>query len=42
MGDPEKGTDAQHHSPIFKTNDEVLVDGVMLLSALAWMWLEQA
>jgi len=21
MGDPEKGTDAQHHSPDFKTND---------------------
>lgn len=42
MGDPEKGTDAQHHSPVFKTNDDVLVDGVTLLSALAWRWLEQA
>ncbi len=42
MGDPEKGTDAQHHSPVFRTNDDVLVDGVTLLSALAWRWLEQA
>ena len=42
MGDREKGTDAQHHSPGFKTNDAVLVDGMTLLSALAWRYLEKA
>ena len=34
MGDPQKGTDAEHHNPTFKTNDEVLKKGVALLTAL--------
>ena len=40
MGDPSKGTDAQHHSPNFRTNDSVLPNGVALLSSLAWRFLE--
>ena len=35
IADPKKGTDAEHHNPMFKTNDEVLKRGVALLSALA-------
>lgn len=34
MGDPQKGTDAEHHNPMFKTYDEVLKKGVALLTAL--------
>lgn len=41
MGDPEKGTDAQHHSPDFKVNEDVLADGTALLSALALRFLER-
>ena len=41
MGDPEKGTDAQHHSPDFKTNDSVLAEGVALLSSVALRYLEK-
>lgn len=40
MGDSEKGTDAQHHNPKFRTNDEVLVNGVALLSSFACHFLE--
>jgi len=35
IADPRKGTDAEHHNPMFKTNDEVLKKGVALLAALA-------
>ena len=35
IADPGKGTDAEHHNPMFKTNDEVLKKGVALLAALA-------
>ncbi|MFO7850423.1 MAG: M20 family metallopeptidase [Spirochaetia bacterium] len=35
MGDPEEGTDRTHHSPHFKTHEEVLVPGASLLSAFA-------
>jgi amidohydrolase len=41
MGDPVKGTDAQHHSPDFKTNDSVLAEGVALLSSVALRYLEK-
>lgn len=34
MADSQKGTDAEHHNPTFKTNDEVLKKGVALLTAL--------
>ena len=42
MGDPVKGTDAQHHSPDFKTNEDVLADGTALLTALALSFLDRA
>lgn len=34
MADSQKGTDAEHHNPTFKTNDGVLKKGVALLTAL--------
>ncbi len=36
MGDPAKGSDAQHHSPQFQVNEDVLKDGVILLSSFAF------
>lgn len=41
MGDPTKGTDAQHHSPDFKVNEAVLADGAALLSGLALGFLKR-
>jgi amidohydrolase len=40
MGDPEKGTDRQHHSPQFAVNDEVLGQGAAILAAFALSFLE--
>lgn len=35
IGDPDKGTDRQHHSPHFNADDDVLVKGAALLAGFA-------
>ena len=40
IGDPEKGTDKAHHSPLFNANDSVLASGSAILSLFALNYLE--
>lgn len=42
IGDGEKGTDKQHHSPQFAVNDDVLGLGASILAAFALSFLEDA
>jgi metal-dependent amidase/aminoacylase/carboxypeptidase family protein len=41
MADSAKGTDQQHHSPHFKTNDAVLSSGSAILAGFALKFLEE-
>ncbi len=40
IGDPDKGTDKAHHSPLFNANDSVLASGSAILSLFALNYLE--
>jgi amidohydrolase len=39
MADPEKGSDRQHHSPHFNSNDAVLVHGAEMMAGMALEYL---
>ncbi len=39
MGDPAKGTDKPHHSPIFNMDEAILVKGTAVLANFAWKFL---
>jgi len=39
-GNPEKGTDNQHHSPNFNVDEDVLHRGAALLAGFAWSYLK--
>ena len=38
-GNPEKGTEEQHHSPRFNVDEDVLYKGAALLAGFAWSYL---
>ena len=39
MADPAKGTDAAHHNPRFKVDEDILQDCVAGLCGIAWSWM---
>ncbi|MBN1333818.1 MAG: amidohydrolase [Synergistales bacterium] len=41
-GNPEKGTEEQHHSPRFNVDEDVLYKGAALLAGFAWTYLDRS